>query len=500
MKHYIGIDMGTQSMKGYLFDPEGALVAEASSEYLPIYPRSGWAECGPFLWLDALKAILAQLKEQGHITAEEIGTIAFACIDASIVPVDQDCVPIANSIIWLDCRSGDQAEQLRKTISDEDMLAITGSPISPFLDVTKLMWLKEHEPEIYRGARWFCETTAFFVGYLTGTPVNGYCGASYTQLYDVHRKCWSEAIFQAAGLDMDRMFAVRSAYDVAGTVRPDRAAELGLSPHTQVAVGDSDHQLAMLGSGLARPGQVMEVSGTCTSIATYVDHLVYDPAGTMLTHLSADGRYWTLENASLVTGGNLRWYKDTLARCSYEEMDAAALAVPPGSEGLLFLPFLQGQITPTANSSARGVFFGLTMNHQVPHMTRAVYEANVFTIRDCLEVIDASVGRPSVIIGTGGGTRSELCNQMKADCLGIPYQVMESEDATGLGAGMVAGAAAGLFPSPEAAAGLYVKKGRLYQPDPGRKAAYDEAYAAYLQCQAVCQPLFQRYRAAGGQS
>ena len=216
----------------------------------------------------------------------------------------------------------------------------------------------------------------------------------------------------------------------------------------------------MLGCGLTRPGQVLDISGTSTSIAAYTHEPVYDPAGTMLTHLSANGRYWTLENASLITGGNLRWHKDTIARCSYEEMDQAAMDIAPGSEGLIFLPYLQGQITPAANSSARGVFAGLTMNHAVAHMTHAVYEANVFTIRDCIEVISRSVGTPEMIIGTGGGTRSELCCQMKADCLGIPFQVMASENATGIGAGILAGMAEGLFASAEDAVHRYVKKGK----------------------------------------
>ncbi|HIV67984.1 MAG TPA: hypothetical protein IAA32_03860 [Candidatus Butyricicoccus stercorigallinarum] len=496
MKHYVGIDMGTQSMRGFLFNPEGELIADASSEYLPVYPQPGWAECDAGLWLDALKTILAQIKAKAHITAEDIGTIAFACIDASIVPVDENCNPIDNCIIWMDSRTGEQADRLSRKISEEDALHISGSPITPFQDVTKIMWIRENKPEIYKKARYFCEATSFFVGYLTGTPINGYCGASYTQLFDIRTMTWSDTIFQAAELDMDKMFDVRSGYDIAGTVRPGRAEELGLSVHTRVVVGDSDHQIAMLGSGMAQPGQVMDISGTSTSVSTYITKPVYDPVGTMLTHISADGKYWTLENASLITGGNLRWYKDTIARCGYNEMDQAALAIAPGSDGLLFLPFLQGQITPAANSSARGVFFGLTMNHDIPHMTHAVYEANVFTIRDCIEVIQASVGKPDVIIGTGGGTRSALCNQMKADCFGIPFQVMESENATGIGAGMIAGAAAGLFAAPEEAIDVYVKKGQLYEPNPAKKAAYDEAYAAYLQCQQTCQSLFRRYQHA----
>ena len=148
--------------------------------------------------------------------------------------------------------------------------------------------------------------TSFFVGYLTGIPANGYCGAAYTQLYDVREKTWSREMFDAAGLDIEKMFEVRSGYDVQGTVRKKRAEEFGLSEHTRVVVGDSDHQLAMLGSGMERPGQVMDISGTSTSIAAYTTIPVKQMTGTMQTHLSVDGRYWTLENASLITGGNLR--------------------------------------------------------------------------------------------------------------------------------------------------------------------------------------------------
>ncbi len=494
MKYYVGIDMGTQSMRAYLFDPEGELAAEASCGYLPVYPKPGWAECDAALWLDALKQVLREVKETARISGEEIGTIAFACIDASIVPVDENCEPIDHCIIWMDSRTGEQAEALKKVIAEADALEISGAPITPFQDVTKIMWLKEQKPQVYEKARYFCEATSFFVGYLTGTPVNGYCGSSYTQLLDIRTKDWSEKIFDAAGIDIDKTFGIASAFEIAGTVLHKRAEEFGLSTETKVVVGDSDHEIAMLGCGLTRPGQVLDISGTSTSIAAYTHEPVYDPAGTMLTHLSANGRYWTLENASLITGGNLRWYKDTIARCSYEEMDRAAMDIAPGSEGLIFLPYLQGQITPAANSSARGVFAGLTMNHAVAHMTHAVYEANVFTIRDCIEVINRSVGTPEMIIGTGGGTRSELCCQMKADCLGIPFQVMASENATGIGAGILAGMAEGLFASAEDAVHRYVKKGKLYTPETSKKAAYDEAYRAYLECQQTCQSLFERYR------
>lgn len=494
MKHFIGIDMGTQSMKGLLFSPDGIIIAEASSEYLPSYPYPGWAECDPSLWLGALREIIADLKRQANINSTDIGTIAFACIDGSLLPVDNDCMPIDNCIIWLDNRTGSQYQQLQSKISDKEALPITGSVIFPFLDITKMMWFKQNKPEIYNKARYFLEVTPFFVGYLTGEPVSAYCGASITQLYDVIKKEWSQRLFDVAGLDIGKMCRVSHGFDVAGNVRPRIAQELGLSPSTMVAVGGSDHSVAMLGSGLDAPGKVADISGTCTTVATYLEKPVFDDRGIMYTHISTFGNYWTLEQGSLVTGANLRWFKDVIARCEYSEMDTAAAAVPPGSNGLLFLPYLQGKVTPQPNANARGVFFGLTMNHDVSHMARAVYEGCTFSICDCVRRINELGISTDIIISSGGGTKSRLWNQMKADALGCPVQVMKATNAAAIGAGILAGVAQKLFPTPESAIGIYVQKGDYYEPNPDVKGYYDDAYSFYLECAESFEHEFNHYQ------
>lgn len=494
MKHFIGIDMGTQSMKGLLFSPEGNIIAEASSEYSPAYPHPGWAECDPLLWIKALKEILANLKCQANINSSDVGAIAFACMDGSLLPVDKECMPLDECIIWLDNRTGHQHQQLQTMISDEEALPITGSVIFPFLDITKMMWFKQNKPDIYNQARYFLEVTPFFVGYLTGEPLSGYCGASITQMYDVMKKEWSQRLFNVADLDMGKMCKVRRGFDIAGNVRPHIAKELGLSTSTLVVVGGSDYSVAMLGSGLDAPGKLVDISGTCTAIATYLDKPVFDNKGIMYTHVSTNGDYWTLEQGSLVTGANLRWFRDVIARCEYDEMDAAAANVPPGTNGLLFLPYLQGKITPQPNANARGVFFGLTMNHDVSHMARAVYEGCTFSICDCIRRINELGVTPDVIISSGGGTKSKLWNQMKADVLGFPVQVMKSTNAAALGAGILAGVALGLFRTPESAINMYVKKGEYYEPNPEVKEKYDEAYSFYLECAKSFEDEFTHYK------
>ena len=490
MKYFIGIDMGTQSMRGLLFSPDGEIIAKANSEYLPAFPKPGWAECDPWLYLKALKSIITELKVKGNISENEIGCISFACIDGSIIPVDDNCMPIDNCIVWLDNRTGEQWEQLRRIIPDEEAQRITGSIIFPFLDVTKVMWLKQNKPEVYHNARYILEVNSFFVGYLTGMPYCGYCGASVSQLFDIVNMEWSERIFSAADIDIEKMCEVGSGCEVAGYVRPLAAKELGLSIRTKVAIGGSDHQIAIYGAGVCEYGQVMDTSGTCTSIATMIPDPVTDDAGTMYTHLSTLGDCWVMEQASLYTGANLRWYLDTIDRSDFNQMDREAMEVVPGSNGLIFLPYLQGQVTPKTNPVARGAFFGLTMNHDVRDMTHAVYEACTFSIRDCVERINALIGKPEIIIGSGGGTKSALWNQMKADCLGIPFRVVATSDATAVGSGMMAGIAEGIFEDVPSAIKRYIKYGQIYEPNAQKKDSYDEAYAKYLCLQNECQSLF----------
>ncbi len=493
MKYFIGVDMGTQSMKGLLLTPEGKVIAEASTEYLPDYPRPGWAEVNPAVWIKALKEVVDGLKSASGVTANEIGAISMDTINCSAIAIDRDCNALGNAIIWLDRRSEPQCEELMSKITNEQVLPIVGSVMASSYNITKWMWIKDNQRDIYDKAYKLCEVSAFMTGYLTGEPIVDYGNASITLAYDVQKREWSDTILNAAGIDKDKMTEVRPATQFAGTLRPGVAKELGLSPSTKVNVCSGDHHVGMIGSGLVKPGMVLDIAGTAEIVAAFQDKPAFDETGILGTRICTLGTYWTLEQGCIVSGGSTRWHKDTVARCSYEQMDGAAMNIAPGSDGVLFLPYLQGAATPRDIGYARGVYFGLTMNHDVSHMTHAVYEGCTFALRDCIERMDAMGAGSDVIICSGGGTKSRLWTQMKADATGKPVQTVKTYNSTPLGAAILAGLAQGNFESVEQALDIHIVKDTVYEPDVSKKAGYDEAYAFYRECVDAFDDPFRHY-------
>jgi xylulokinase len=493
MKHYVGIDLGTQSMKGILMSPDNRMLAEASSEYLPDYPRPGWAENDTGLWIDALKEILASLRAKAGIRPEDIGTLGIVAQNGGVVPVDRDGNALDRCVIWLDSRSEPQCRQLLERIGQEEARGIVGADLTSMLCISKIMWFQQNRPDIYHQAHKFLDITPFLVGYLTGNPVSDYGNASWSLLYDVVRQEWSPRMLDAAGIDPAKLCDVRSAYEVAGTVRPNRAAALGLSPSTAVMVGGSDLHAAMLGCGLVSPGKILDISGTGEMVITYVEKPIFDKTGILSTHLCLQPGYWSLEQGTMITGGSVRWFRDTVSHKSFAEMDDEAAAIPPGSDGLLFLPYLSGAATPRVIGHARGAFFGLSMSHNQAHLTRAVYEGCTFGVRDCVERMDELGCGADSVIACGGGAKSDLWCQMKADALGKPVQVVKSPHSTPLGAAILAGVTQGNFQSAGDAVSQLVELGRVYEPDPAQKPLYDEAYAFYKKCAEHFAPLYDRY-------
>lgn len=494
MKYFIGFDIGTQSSKGLLISPDGLVVAEATMDYLPIFPKPGWAEDDPANWIAAFRKIIAELKAKSGVKAKEIGAIGFASQCGGIVPVDEYGNALSKCIIWLDCRSEPQYKALSEKISDEEALYIVGSHLNASMCITKIMWVKENMPAVYEKAKAFLQPGEFMVSWLTGNMVGDFAHASMTMMYDVVNKKWSERMLEAAGIDIEKMYPIVAAADVAGTIKKALADELGLDANTKIVVGTGDEYAGFLGCGLAKPGKTMNISGTAEIVAAVSEKVVFDESGIIWTHLHPDPKYYGYEQGVLVSGGCLRWYKDTIARCSFEEIGAGAANVPVGSEGLLFLPYLQGAITPKANPSARGVFFGLTMNHSIDHMSRAVYEGVTFSFRDCIEVLDSmgGIAGDGVIVG-GGGAKSSFWCQMKADMTGKSIQALKSKNPTAIGAAILAGVAQGNFSSLSEAADKMVELGRIYEPNLKLKAAYDEAYGFYRYCIESFEKPFSKY-------
>ena len=498
MAYVIGCDVGSQSLKGVLVDAEGATVAVASAPYELSFPYPGWAEQDPDDWTWALRRVVSALLERGGVAAGDVGAIGLASQVDGVVAVDGRGRHLRPAIIWMDRRAEAQRRALGGRIPEERIFEITGLNLDSSHVAPKILWLRDEEPEAYREAEAFLLPGSYLVHRLTGERIVDYSNASSTMLYDVRSKDWSEEMLSAAELDPRTLGRVAPADEVAGVVTEAAAGEVGLEPGTKVVVGCGDEHGACLGAGLVVSGLICDITGTAEPICVAADEPVFDETGLVETHAHAHPRLWLVENPGFVSGGSVRWYSDNIARVGYDEMTREAEEVPPGSEGLVFLPCLSGAMTPTWNGNARGVFHGLSMRHGLAHMTRAVFEGCAFGFRDIVDrFAGMGIGGEEVRV-VGGGADSPFWCQIKADATGRTLRALRNREATATGAAMLACVAEGTYPSLDAAAEDLVELGAAYEPDPATRAAYDEAYGLYRAAYAALEPVFDREEAAAG--
>ena len=492
--YVIGVDLGTQSMKGLLVDASGKIVAEASSSYDPIYPNPAWAEEVPSDWIEALKKIVHELLATSGISPEEVGTIGMDAINDSVVAIDKDGNPLMNSIIWLDRRAEAETRDVATRISPERVFEITGLNLDSSHTAAKMLWIKRNRPELFDKCKNILNVDSFMVHWMTGESVVDYAQASASMIYNVSKKCWDDETAKAFDLDPTLLGRIGNPEEVCGHLSERAAAELGLTTKTKVIIGTGDEHSACVGSGLVKPGMVCDITGTAEPVAAVADKPVFDTLGHLVeTHHHADARWWLIENPGFVSGGSTRWFRDTLLKSdSYDIMNVMAKNSPIGSNGVTFLPCMQGAMTPTWNGSARGTFTGLTLNNSFDDITRSVFEGISFGLRDNVDRFEEIGMNCSNVRIVGGSTKSPFWCQMKADLLGKPMTATKNSEGAAIGAAMLASVAEGNFKNLDEAAEAMVELGATYEPDPAKKAAYDEAYARYRECYAAMEPFFNK--------
>ncbi|MEW6635490.1 MAG: FGGY family carbohydrate kinase [Actinomycetota bacterium] len=490
MAAVIGCDVGSQSLKGVLIGAEGIVLAEASVPYDLSFPNPGWAEQDTGVWLKALKAVVAKLLADGGTGPSEVGTLGLASQVDGVVAIGSRGEALRPAIIWMDRRAEAQREELGKRLAAERIFEITGLNLDSSHVAPKILWLRDEEPEVYRDAEAFLLPGSYLVHHLTGEKIVDYSNASSTMLYDVRSKDWSEEMLAVAGLKRHMLGRVASADEVAGTFTPAAAEELGLEARTRVVVGCGDEHGACLGAGLVKPDLICDIAGTAEPVAAAAAEPVFDETGLVETHAHADSRFWLIENPGFVSGGSIRWYSDNVAHESYSDLTLPAQDVPPGSEGLVFLPCLSGAMTPTWNGNARGVFYGLSMKHGRAHMARAVFEGCAYGFRDIVDRFEAlGIGGEEVRV-VGGGTKHPFWCQIKADVSGRVLRTLKNPEATAIGAAMLAAVAEGIYASLDEAAESLVEFGASYEPNPGNGEVYDEAYKLYREVYVALEPVF----------
>jgi xylulokinase len=479
MSHVIGVDVGSQSVKALVVDEEGNDVASASSPCEMIHPASGWAEQRPEDWERALAEAVRSVLADAGIPGSEIHMIGLASQVDGLVPLDARLRPLRPAIIRLDRRAARQSQALEDAAGEETLAALIGLNPDASHTAPKAMWLRDEETEHFRAARWLAPVSAHLTGWLAGVVVQDHAQASSTLVYDVHKRAWSDELLAHAGLDRERLPEIRAAHEVIGPLRHEAADALGLTTNCRVIVGTGDEHGAALGAGAVAPGIVVDVTGTAEPVGVPSAEAVLDDERVVETHAHAADGMLFVENPGFVSGGSTQWWTATQG-IPQGELFSVAERAPAGSDGALFLPTLSGSTAPRWNDRMLGCFAGLALNHGPSHMARAVLEGCAYALKDIVARFDAlGIGGDEIRV-VGGGARSRLWLQIKADVTGRPVRRVHGDHATCKGGAMLAAVAAGYFRDLDEAAARSVRLAdEAIVPQPQTAEVYAQRYGAY---------------------
>jgi xylulokinase len=471
-------------LKAVVLDDELRLLGQAAGGYEPNYPRPGWAEQAPRLWEDALGPTIAAALAAADLTPVQVRALGIAGQLDGCLAVDKKGKPIGCCIIWMDRR----AETLTDVVSAEELRRITGVTLDATHMAAKIRWLKREAPEARRAAR-FHQPVSYLVARLTGEHVFDHGLASTTMLYSLRARDYDQSLLGAFEIERGELPAIADAQSRAGLLTAHGAELSGLPAGIAVAVGTGDDFSTPLGAGLVTPGRVACVLGTAEVVGALDDDARIDPAGLVETHSYVGGRFY-IENPGWLSGGALAWLRRLLGLADFIALDQRAAEVAPGAEGVLFLPALSGAMAPEWIAAARGCFYGLTPAHGPEHMARAVLEGCTFAMRDVVErLVEMGVAANELLL-LGGGAKSRLWAQIRADGSGLPVQIPVVRDTSPLGAAMCAAVAGELQADLVGCAELVGEVAQRLAPQAAARPAYDRAYAAYRRLFDSLRPMF----------
>jgi len=501
MSYVIGCDVGSQSLKALLLSEKGQICGETSASYSIEYPHPTWAEQSAGAWVKALCEAVKEVVARSGVEREAVRGLGLATQVDGVVAVNARGEPIYPAIIWMDRRAVEQCAAAGEHIDPNWLFGLTGLNLDASHVAPKIRWLYDQEPEVAQQTSRFLLPGSYMGYALTGEVGVDYSNASSTLLMDVSRRQWAPELFELFGVPFESMAPILPSTSVLGRLLPDLAEELGLTAQTQVVLGSGDEHAACLGAGVTSPGLVCDIGGTAEPVCAASYQPAFDPSGLVETHCHAHPDLWLLENPGFVSGANYRWFRDQFAseevasareagRSAYDALNELAATVPPGSEGVIFLPCLMGAMAPTWNAAARGTFFGFTLAHTRAHFVRAILEGSAYAVRDITDRMLQIGLNLRQILAVGGGARSPLWRQIKADVTGLPVALPATTETTALGAALLAQVGTGVCSSLEEAASQAVHIVEVRQPEAVSKERYEEAYQLYRSTYNALLPVF----------
>jgi len=485
----MGIDVGTYSTKGVLCTPGGEILAQHQVEHGLSVPRPGWAEHdADAVWWDDVCTISHVLLAQARVTGADVAAISVSGLGPDLVPLDEAGRALRPAILYgIDTRSGSEIAELNARFGAEAMGDLSGMALSAQSIGPKILWLRRNEPDVYAQTRYLCSASSFLVYRLSGEYVLDHLTAAFFDpLYDIRALQWSDRYTDeiVGGVPLPPLAWPG---EVVGQITERAARETGLCVGTPVTAGTIDVYPEAVSVGVHQPGDVMVVYGTTTCLALVLENLAPNRA-MWITPYGFPGSYCLLAGMA-TTGALTRWFRDRFAphemaaeaaggENAYAALTAEAERIPPGSEGLVILPYFSGERTPLNDPDARGVIAGLSLAHGRGHLYRAILEATAYGVAHNLEEMQASGARPRRAVAAGGGAKSILLPQIVSDVAGIEQDLPEKTVGAAYGDAFFAGLATGLVSRSDLEAS-WVRTVRRFVPDPDCQALYKEYYAVY---------------------
>lgn len=486
MKYLLGIDFGGGSSKATLLSTDGKIVAESIAEYPTLYPEANACEQSCEHWLDALRRNVSALLENSGICPGDILCVAVDSATHTAVLCDGAFAPIRNAIHWTDSRSRKQAEYLKANYGEKIFSLAYHNP-DTIWTLPQLMWVRENEPENFAKIRYIMFEKDYIRYYLTGVFCTDYIEAQGSMLFDCRENKWSEELCRLGSVDISWLPPVVKPTDIIGKVTEKAALETGLAAGTPVICGTTDTCMEVFASGAVSRGNMTVKLATAGRICVITDKAY--PNRHLVNYAHIAENLWYPGTATKAAAASYRWYRDTFGG-DYATLNQGAEQVEIGCDGLMYHPYINGELTPYADPMLCGSFVGIRATHEKKHFTRAVLEGVCYSLLDCKITLDSlGIRYDAVATLIGGGAKGALWRQMTADVLGITLKTTQSSDSS-FGSAMLAGVAMGVFASPEDAVKKCVKETEIIRPNPENTEKYRKIFAEYKKVHDALAPIY----------
>lgn len=491
MPYMMGIDVGTTGTRAVVVRPDGHVIGAATGDHQPMrMAKPGWAEQDPEDWWQAtILAVRAALAAAG-LKGTDIAAVGLSGQMHGVVLLDKARAVLRPSLIWCDQRSQAQCDWITAQVGYDRLIRLVSNPALTGFSAPKLLWVRDNEPKVYERAAHFLLPKDFVRFRLTGEFATDVSDASGTLLFDVTNRRWSQEMLGALEIDSKLLPRAYESPEITGHLSRETALVTGLKAGTPVVGGGGDQASSAVGNGIVLPGLTSATLGTSGVIFTYTDDPTLDPQGRIHTFCHAVPGKWHVMGVTQGAGLSLRWFREQFGASEtwlagrtgvdpYDLIIEQAAKIPPGSEGLLWLPYLMGERTPHLDAQARGMWFGLTAAHTRGHMIRSILEGVAFSLRDSFEIFK-ELGIPvKQIRASGGGSRSFLWRQIQADIYGKELVTLRTSEGSALGAALLAGVGAKIYSSVEESAEAAIQIRERMTPNAANVRTYDRLYQVY---------------------